>query len=131
MGTLVDQKRDRNGSGTEGGADAGGEPNRGDAGGDAEIGVDATVEAGPADDGGQTEHPYDPDCRGRLLPAEARRLDIYVMMDASLMIELPVVKRSAKPGLDAFVDAPDSSGVAVGIRDRKPDPVTAGGERSR
>ena len=66
--------------------------------------------------GGQEENPLDAGCQERLVPAERRRLDIYIMMDGSLTVEIPMVRRSAMAGVIAFLKDPDSNGTAVGIR---------------
>ena len=88
-------------NGTDGGADA------------APSDTNAAADATRPDDSG---HQEDPICQGRSVAAEPRRLDIYIMMDGSLMIELPVIMRTAKLGVDAFLQDPDSNGTAVGIR---------------
>lgn len=115
VGTVV-EKRQVPGASGENGSDGDASFDGGNDGGDAEPLPDATTDAARPDGGSPPEDPFDPACRGRQLPAEPRRLDIYIMMDATLMLEIPVVMRSAKPGVDAFLDEAGSSGLAVGIR---------------
>ncbi len=116
VGTLARARPPAGGTGGSGGtepspdadAETAGEP-------DAAV-PDATADAAQTDSGGQGEDPYSPACQGRLVPAEPIRLEIYIMMEGSLTLEIPVVKRSAKPGVVAFLQDPDSNGTAVGIR---------------
>ena len=67
-------------------------------------------------DAGQSSGSNEPACGVQVVPAQRRRLDMYIMLDSNITLPATGVWEKITTGLGQFVSDPLSRGIGVGIR---------------